>query len=88
MISMDSTAGVCGTEDSLVPISSNTSSGCRSPSIAARTRGKLRRIAEAPTGGFETRIVVPGEPRFVRVQPLARNGHALSGSRTTRTKRL
>jgi hypothetical protein len=56
--------------------------------LAGDVRGKLRRVAEVPTGGFETRIVIPGAPRFVRVQPVARSGHALSGSRTAQTKRL
>jgi hypothetical protein len=56
--------------------------------LAGSARGKLRPVTQAPRGGFETKITIPGAPRFVRVQALARNGRALAGSASTRTKGL
>jgi len=55
--------------------------------LAGDVAGRLRPVAVAARNGFETRIGIRGRPRFVRVQALARNGRALAGSASTRTKR-
>jgi hypothetical protein len=47
--------------------------------------GKLRALARASRSGFETRIVVHGQPRFVSVQALSARGKILrtSGAQST-----
>ena len=54
--------------------------------LAGASAGSLRSVGSAPRRGFETKITVPGVPRFVVARAKDAAGRVLSNSHLTRVR--
>jgi hypothetical protein len=54
--------------------------------LAGSSAGSLRSVASEPRRGFETKITVPGVPRFVVARAKDATGRVLSSSHLTRVR--